>query len=69
MKNKQEIGQYNFLEEGFERGACIFNKDYTCTHYWAVWTMRQCGDGDCYRKCCKGCKEMCGYRCNAVNKL
>lgn len=58
-------GQQNFLNQGFERGQCKFNNKYPCTHYWAVRTMEDCGDGDCDKKCCKGCKDIiCGYRCN-----
>ena len=62
-------GQLNFLEQGFERGKCIFNDKYSCTHYWATRTMQECGDGYCDKKCCKSCKEICGYKCNAASNL
>ena len=61
--------QLNFLEQGFERNKCIFDNEYNCTHYWAVRTMQECGDGDCNKKCCKGCKKLCGYKCNASSAL
>ena len=61
--------QINFLEQGFARDKCIFNDKYSCTHYWAVRTMQECGDGDCEKKCCKGCKKICGYKCNAAGTL
>ena len=61
-------GQINFIEQGFDRGRCIHDSSYPCTIYWAKRTMQDCGDGECNRKCCKGCNELCGYRCNASSE-
>lgn len=67
MKNQK--GQQSFLDQGFGRDQCLLNSKYTCTHYWAVFTMQNCDNRDCNKKCCKGCKEICGYRCNASSHL
>ncbi len=63
---KKQKGQQNFLDQGFGRDKCLFNNEHPCTHYWAVWTMQNCDSKDCDKKCCKGCIESCGYRCNAA---
>lgn len=66
---KQVKGQQNFLKQGFGRERCMFDKRYPCTHYWAVWTMQGRDNEDCEKECCKGCEEVCGYRCNASPHL
>lgn len=64
---RQEKGQRNFLD--ILRNDCTFNSNYPCTHYWARWTMREVDSKECKAECCRTCKEMCGYRCNACSKL
>lgn len=63
---KNNKGQQNFLNQGFDREKCVFNEEYPCTHYWAVNVMQGCDNEDCDKKCCMNCKEVCGYRCNAA---
>lgn len=62
-------GQQNFLDQGFGREKCLINDKYPCTHYWAVRTMEAIDSEDCPNKCCKNCKEICGYRCNAAKQI
>lgn len=66
---KKLDGQQNLFDQGFEKGECLLDSKYPCTHYWAVRTMQGCDGIDCERKCCNGClKELCGYRCNACRE-
>lgn len=66
---KENKNQINFLTQGYDRGQCLFDKAFPCTHYFAVITMQECDGIDCDRECCKGCTEECGYRCNAESDM